>query len=79
MVVAKVGCCGKVLRLQRLSMLVRVQHVPLNALSCSEQDFYRTRRHFSEKRPAGGRIAPETSTFTKKDVIFQKNDLPEAR
>ncbi len=35
--------------------------------------------NFQEKRPAGGRMAPETRTFTKTDVIFQKNDPPEAR
>ena len=36
------------------------------------------RRHFSEKRPAGGKIAPEARTFTNKNVVFLKNDPPEA-
>ena len=41
--------------------------------------YIQKRRHFSEKRPARGRIAPETRTFTKTNAIFQKNDPPEAR
>ena len=35
-------------------------------------DFYKNRFQFSEKRPAGGKIAPETRTFTKKYVIFSE-------
>ena len=30
------------------------------------------RRYFSEKRPAGGRIAPETRTFTKRRIFSEK-------
>ena len=41
--------------------------------------FTKKKSHFPETRPAGGRIAPETGLLQNRNVIFQKNDPPEAR
>jgi len=46
--------------------------------SIGDQNFYKNRCNCSEKRPAGGKIAPETQTFTKKQKTKHKNDPPEA-
>ncbi len=40
--------------------------------STRDQDFYKNKCHFPEKRPAGGRIAPETRTFTKRRHFSEK-------
>ena len=43
-----------------------------------QKDFYKKDVISQKQKTAGGKIAPETRTFTKTNVIFQKNDPPEA-